>query len=138
MFAPGFFTGHLIKRFGTLPVMTVGVTLNFLCVAIALNGVELHQFGVVLFLLGVRWNFLFSDSTTLALTAYRLEEKDKAQAAVNFAEFAVMALSSLASGTLVVTRGWTWLNAGAIPPLLLTASALLWLAIKGRAKRPST
>jgi hypothetical protein len=24
MFAPGFFTGHLIKRFGTLPIMGVG------------------------------------------------------------------------------------------------------------------
>ena len=31
MFAPGFFTGHLIKRFGTLPVMAVGVLLNALC-----------------------------------------------------------------------------------------------------------
>jgi MFS family permease len=137
MFAPGFFTGHLIKRFGTLSVMTAGVALNFLCVAIALSGLELHQFMAALFLLGVGWNFLFTGSTTLALTAYRPEEKDKAQAAINFAVFAVMALSSLASGALVVTRGWTWLNAGSIPPLLLTASALLWLAIKGRAKRPS-
>ena len=37
MFAPGFFTGHLIKRFGVLPVMGVGVLLNALCVAIALS-----------------------------------------------------------------------------------------------------
>jgi predicted MFS family arabinose efflux permease len=28
MFAPGFFTGHLIRRFGTLPIMAVGVALN--------------------------------------------------------------------------------------------------------------
>lgn len=136
MFAPGFFTGHLIKRFGTLQVMAAGVALNLLCVAIALSGVELQQFVVSLFLLGVGWNFLFTGSTTLALTAYRPEEKDRAQAAVNFCVFAVMALSSLASGALVVTQGWTWLNIGSIPPLLLTAAGLLWLQVKGRAARP--
>ncbi|MDT7513679.1 MFS transporter [Rhodoferax mekongensis] len=136
MFAPGFFTGHLIKRFGTLHIMAVGVALNLLCVAIALSGVELQQFVLSLFLLGVGWNFLFTGSTTLALTAYRPEEKDRAQAAVNFCVFAVMALSSLASGALVVTQGWTWLNIGSIPPLVLTAAGLLWLQVKGRAARP--
>ncbi len=136
MFAPGFFTGHLIKRFGTLHIMAVGVALNLLCVAIALSGVELQQFVLSLFLLGVGWNFLFTGSTTLALTAYRPEEKDRAQAAINFCVFAVMALSSLASGALVVTQGWTWLNIGSIPPLVITAAGLLWLQVKGRAARP--
>jgi MFS family permease len=136
MFAPGFFTGHLIKRFGTLHIMAVGVALNLLCVAIALSGVELQQFVLSLFLLGVGWNFLFTGSTTLALTAYRPEEKDRAQAAVNFCVFAVMALSSLASGALVVTQGWTWLNIGSIPPLVITAAGLLWLQVKGPAARP--
>ena len=136
MFAPGFFTGHLIKRFGTLPVMAVGLALNLLCVAIALSGLELQQFVVSLFLLGVGWNFLFTGSTTLALSAYRPEEKDRAQAAINFCVFAVMALSSLTSGALVITQGWTWLNIGSIPPLLLTAAGLLWLQLKGRAGRP--
>jgi len=136
MFAPGFFTGHLIKRFGTLHIMAIGVALNLLCVAIALSGVELQQFVLSLFLLGVGWNFLFTGSTTLALTAYRPEEKDRAQAAVNFCVFAVMALSSLASGALVVTQGWTWLNIGSIPPLVITAAGLLWLQFKGPAARP--
>jgi MFS family permease len=136
MFAPGFFTGHLIKRFGTLPIMATGVVLNLLCIAIALSGVELQQFVASLFLLGVGWNFLFTGSTTLALTAYRPEEKDRAQAAINFCVFAVMALSSLASGALVVTRGWAWLNLGSLPPLLLAAAGLLWLHLKGRAARP--
>lgn len=136
MFAPGFFTGHLIKRFGTLQIMAVGVVLNLLCVAIALSGLELQQFVVALFLLGVGWNFLFTGSTTLALSAYRPEEKDRAQAAVNFCVFAVMALSSLASGALVVTQGWAWLNIGSIPPLLITAAGLLWLWLKRPAVRP--
>lgn len=89
MFAPGFFTGHLIKRFGVLNIMGVGVLLNAACIMIALSGQDLHQFLIGLFLLGVGWNFLFTGSTTLAMQAYRPEEKDKAQAAIRaHAEFA--------------------------------------------------
>jgi MFS family permease len=126
MFAPGFFTGHLIKRFGTLPVMTVGLALNALCIAIALSGVELHQFLVALFLLGVGWNFLFTGSTTLSLQTYTAEEKDKAQGALNFAVFATLALSSFASGVLVTTSGWTLLNYGSLVPVALIGASLLW------------
>lgn len=135
MFAPGFFTGHLIKRFGTLSVMGVGVLLNFLCIVIALSGVDLHQFLIALFLLGVGWNFLFTGSTTLALQAYRPEEKDRAQAAINFAVFAVMALTSFASGALVTTKGWQLLNWGSLIPVALTGLALLWLALRRQAAR---
>jgi len=132
MFAPGFFTGHLIKRFGVLQVMGVGVALNFACVAVALSGQDLHQFLVALFLLGVGWNFLFTGATTLSMEAYRPEEKDKAQAAINFVVFAVMAFTSFASGALVTTQGWDLLNLGSIVPLTLTAAALVWLALLRR------
>ena len=133
MFAPGFFTGHLIKRFGVLTIMAVGVLLNVLCVAIAVSGVDLHQFLISLFLLGVGWNFLFTGSTTLSLQAYRPEEKDRAQAAINFCVFAVMAVTSFASGALVTTQGWTLLNLGSLLPLALTDLALGWLAWMRRA-----
>jgi len=128
MFAPGFFTGHLIKRFGVLTIMGVGVALNALCIAISLSGVELHQFLIALFLLGVGWNFLFTGSTTLSLQAYTPEEKDRAQAAINFWVFATMALTSFASGALVTTQGWALLNWGSLLPVALTGAALLWLA----------
>lgn len=75
MFAPGFFTGHLIRRFGALPVMGVGLALNLGCIAVALSGVDLHQFLIALFMLGVGWNFLFTGSTTLSLSAYTAEER---------------------------------------------------------------
>jgi len=133
MFAPGFFTGHLIKRFGVLPIMGVGVVLNLVCIAVALSGQDLHQFLIALFLLGVGWNFLFTGSTTLAMEAYRPEEKDKAQAAINFCVFAVMALTSFASGALVTTQGWELLNLGSLFPVALTGVALVWLALKRRA-----
>ena len=93
MFAPGFFTGHLIKRFGVLRIMGVGVLLNMCCIAVALSGVEVTEFLISSFLLGIGWNFLFTGSTTLSLQAYRPEEKDRAQGAINFCVFATMAVS---------------------------------------------
>ena len=128
MFAPGFFTGSLIKRFGVLQVMGMGVLLNLVCIVIAISGTDLHYFVSALFLLGVGWNFLFTGSTTLSLDAYRPEEKDRAQAAINFCVFAMMSLSSFASGALLTTQGWGWLNLGSIVPVVLTGWALLWLA----------
>ena len=130
MFAPGFFTGHLIKKFGVLQIMGVGVLLNLICILIALSGQDLHQFLIALFLLGLGWNFLFTGSTTLALDTYTPEEKDRAQAAINFFTFVVLALSSFASGALVTTKGWTLLNIGSLFPIFITGAALLWLAYK--------
>ena len=127
MFAPGFFTGHLIKKYGTLQIMGVGVILNFVCIAVALSGTDLSQFVIALFFLGVGWNFLFTGSTTLSMTAWRPEEKDRAQAAINFCVFGTMAITSFASGALVTTHGWDWLNYGSLVPVALTALALLWL-----------
>ena len=127
MFAPGFFTGDLIKRWGALPVMALGVLLNAACIVVALTGVELMQFTSALFLLGVGWNFLFTGSTSLSLAAYRPEEKDRAQGLINFFVFGVMAFSSFASGALVTTQGWWWLNAGSLVPVALTGWLLLWL-----------
>ena len=128
MFAPGFVTGHLIKRFGVLPIMGVGVLLNITCIAVALSGVDLHQFLLALFLLGVGWNFLFTGSTTLSMQAYTAQEKNRAQAAINFCVFSTMALTSFASGALVTTQGWAWLNWGSLVPVCITGAGLLWLA----------
>jgi MFS family permease len=128
MFAPGFFTGSLIQRFGTLKIMGVGVILNLLCIAIALTGVDFHQFLIALFLLGVGWNFLFTGSTSLAMTAYQPEERDKAQAAINFFVFGTMAFTSFGSGALITSQGWNILNLGSLLPVVVTAGALIWLS----------
>ncbi len=131
MFAPGFVTGHLIKRFGVLPVMGVGVLLNLACIAVALSGADLQQFLVALFLLGVGWNFLFTGSTTLSMLAYTPPEKNRAQAAINFCVFATMAVTSFASGALVTTQGWAWLNWGSLLPVVLAGMGLMWLRWSG-------
>ena len=81
----------------------------------------------MLFRSGVGWNFLFTGSTTLSLSTYTPEEKDKAQAALNFCIFGTMAVTSFASGALVTTQGWSWLNEGSFAPVIIMSLALIWL-----------
>ncbi len=128
MFAPSFVTGSLIKRFGVLRIMMIGAALNFICVAIALSGVELMNFLSALFLLGVGWNFLYIGGSTLLTETYRPEEKTTAQGAMDFCVFGTMALTSFASGALVTSSGWTWLNFLSIPVLLVVTAALAYLS----------
>ena len=134
MFAPGFFTGHLIRRFGVITILSAGVVLNLLSVAIALSGVEVMYFLISMFLIGVGWNFLFTAGTALSLKAYQPEEKDKVQGAINFCVFVVMMITSFSSGALVTTQGWTLLNYISLIPVGLTGIAVLWYVLQGRSR----
>lgn len=132
MFVPSFFTGHLIKRFGVLPVMAAGVVLNLACITVALSGVDLMQFLAALVLLGVGWNFLYVGGTTLLTEAYRPEEKTTAQAAMDFWVYTTTAVTSFASGALITTQGWELLNWGSLLPIALISVAIAWLAVQRR------
>lgn len=129
MFAPSFFTGDLIKRFGVLNILIVGAVLMFVCIGIALSGVTLMHFWWALVLLGVGWNFLFIGGTTLLTETYRPEEKAKVQGSNDFIVLGVQGLTSLFSGVLITSDGWASLNAYALPIIAMTALAtsLLWL-----------
>ena len=132
MFAPSFFTGSLIKRFGLLQVMLAGAALLLVCVGIALAGIAVANFWFALVLLGVGWNFLYIGGTTLITETYRPSEKAKAQGANDLAIFLVMATSSLASGILLDRNGWETLNYLAIPFVVAIMLALLWLMARRR------
>ncbi len=134
MFAPSFFTGSLIKRFGVLNILLTGAVLMFACIGIALSGVTLMHFWWALVLLGVGWNFLFVGGTTLLTETYRPEEKAKAQGSNDFFVLGIQALTSLSSGLLVTSSGWGLLNLLAVPIVGLTAlaSLLLWLQRGGK------
>jgi MFS family permease len=128
MFAPGFFTGHLIRRFGSISVMLAGAALYLICIGIAVSGDSVTHFFVALFCLGLGWNLLFTASTTLALKSYSKNERDKAQAIINASIFVVMAFTALGSGALVIGLGWTALSLGSIfPTVIIIGSITLFL-----------
>jgi MFS family permease len=129
MFAPSFFTGHLIKRFGLPNVMSVGAALMAVCVAINLAGETVVHFWVALALLGLGWNFLFVGATTLLTTTYRPAEKAKVQALNDLLVFGVVATSAFTAGAAHHAFGWTVLNSVTVPFLLLGFAATLWLAL---------
>ena len=77
MFAPSFFTGNLIKRFGTVRIIFVGILINIVCVGVDLQGIAFMNFGIGLFLLGVGWNFMFIGATTLLTETHDASERSK-------------------------------------------------------------
>ena len=138
MFAPSFFTGSLIKRFGVLPVILAGVGAMLACVGVALSGERVVNFWWALVLLGLGWNFMYVGGTTLLTEVYRPAEKAKTQGLNEILISGVVTLSSFASGVLVNSVGWKQLNLAALPLLLLAGSASFWLALRrARSASPS-
>jgi MFS family permease len=134
MFAPSFFTGALIKRFGVLPVMISGAALNLVTIGIALAGISVAHFWWSLVLLGVGWNFLYIGGTTLLTETYRPEERAKAQGTNDQVIFLMMVLSSFSSGLTVTSAGWERVNLFALPLVAVVAIALGWFAMRERAR----
>src|SRR6185436_1580087 len=134
MFAPSFFTGRLIRRFGVVPVMLSGAALSLACIGAALAGLAVANFWWSMVLLGVGWNFLYIGGTTLLTDTYRPEERAKAQGANDQAIFIVMVISSLTSGMTVTSAGWERVNLMALPLIALVAAALVWFALHQRTR----
>jgi predicted MFS family arabinose efflux permease len=132
MFAPSFFTGTLIRRAGTLPVMFTGALLNFAAIGVGLSGISVAHFWLALVFLGVGWNFLYIGGTTLLTTTYRPEERAKVQGANDQTIFIVMAVSSFTSGMTVTAAGWQRVNFVAVPLVLTVAMAIVWYALHSR------
>jgi len=127
MFAPGFFTGALLARFGRERVMLAGCALMFATIAVAHGGLSYWHFWIALVLLGLGWNFMFTGATALLTTTYHAAEKARVQGVNDLAIFLTMISSSAASGALLSTTGWLDLNLYSLPAIVLAAAALLWL-----------
>lgn len=135
MFAPSFFTGHLINRFGTIKIVATGLVLLALAGVVALTGVELYQFFGALVLLGLGWNFGFIGATTMLAAAHSPEERGRVQGMNDFLVFGCVTVASLSSGVLMsmgsdVVAGWTAVNIAMLPFLALAGGSLIWLAMR--------
>ena len=129
MFAPSFFTGRLIARFGKETIVAAGLALLIGCAIVALSGIALWQFWLALILLGVGWNFGFIGATAMVAETYTAAEKNKVQGAHDFALFGTVAFASLMSGQVYNAGGWDMLNWIIFPVALLCIGALAALLI---------
>ncbi len=132
MFAPSFFTGSLIARFGVLRIMLAGVVLFAGHIAMTLTGTGFGSFASALVLLGIGWNFLYIGGTTLLTTAYAPAERARAQAINDMTIFVVGLAGSFAAGGMLEALGWETMNLVLVPWLALAALSLLWLGARQR------
>jgi len=127
MFLPSFFTGALIARFGVLRIMLAGVLILAGHILLTLTGTGFVSFASALVLLGVGWNFLYIGGTTLLTTAYRPQERGKAQAINDMTIFIVGLAASFSAAALLQLFGWQMMNVLLLPWLGLAALALVWI-----------
>ncbi|MDC0115991.1 MFS transporter [Octadecabacter sp.] len=146
MFAPSFFTGHLIVRFGVKTIMATGLAILGIAGLTALAGVNLADadqpslisFYATLIFLGLGWNFGFIGATTMLTSAHGTHERGVVQGLNDMVVFGSVMMASLASGGLMncsggsPIEGWTAVNLAMAPFLALAAGALVWLAIRNR------
>jgi MFS family permease len=136
MFAPSFFTGHLIARFGVERIVGTGLVILAGAGAVALMGVELENFFIALILLGLGWNFGFIGATAMLAQSHAPEERGRMQGMNDLIVFGGVTLASLSSGGLMncsggtAEAGWTAVNIAMAPFLMLAGGALIWLALR--------
>lgn len=124
MYAPSFFTGRLITRFGAGRVVAVGLALIGLSAAVGLMGIDVAHFWATLILLGLGWNFGFVGASAMVLECHRPEEKTRVQALNDFLVFGTMAVGSFSSGGLLASYGWDMVLWVSFAPLTLAVVAL--------------
>ena len=136
MFAPSFFTGHLITRFGVEKIIAAGLVILMGAGIVALSSVALGNFYVTLILLGLGWNFGFIGATTMLASAHAPHERGVVQGMNDMIVFGMVTVASLASGGLMncsdgtAVEGWTAVNLAMVPFLVLAGGALIWLTTR--------
>jgi MFS family permease len=136
MFLPSFFTGHLINRFGVEKIIATGLVILACAGVVALMGVQLENFYIALFLLGIGWNFGYIGGTAMLTSAHAPHERSRVQGMNDFAVFGLVTIASLSSGGLMncvggdPQTGWHAVNLAMIPFLALAGGALIWFALR--------
>jgi MFS family permease len=130
MYAPSFFTGSLIARFGVQRVVVAGFVLLAASGLVAIAGLTVAHFWTALVLLGLGWNLSFIGATTLVTHCHRPSERNKVQAFNDFLVFGTMALGSFMSGKMLATVGWAVINEVIFPFVLVAGVLLLWQSLR--------
>jgi hypothetical protein len=124
MYAPSFFTGKLIARFGAIQITVFGLLLTGISALAGLGGVDVFHFWGMLILLGIGWNFGFLGASAWVLECHAPEEKTRVQSLNDFIIFGLMAIGSFSSGGILSVYGWNTVLWVSLIPLLFTIAAL--------------
>jgi MFS family permease len=136
MFAPSFYTGTLIQRFGKERMVILGMVILISCGVVNLMGLTVAHFWIALILLGIGWNFAYIGATAIVTDCHTPAERAKAQGFNDFMIFGVTTLGSLLAGYVLATLGWATLNKAMMPLALACIGAMLVLILTSRKPRP--
>lgn len=128
MYAPSFFTGRLIGRFGAKAVILSGLVGIALAAVSGMTGLTVNHFWVALVLLGIGWNFGFLGASALVLSCHGPAEGPRVQSINDFTVFGAMVIGSFVSGGLLNAYGWATVSGLLLPPVILAAASVWWLA----------
>ena len=132
MFAPSFFTGNLIQRFGIIKILLAGLLAYIVAMATALAGDQFIHYFMALFLLGLGWNFLYIGGSTLVASVATAEERGRVQGVADLATTSLVAMASLTAGGLHSQFGWDVLILAGCVPIAILACGLGWLGVHQR------
>lgn len=124
MYAPSFFSGRLITRFGAEKITGIGLVIIALAAVFGYTGTTIFHFMAALILLGLGWNFGFSGGSAMVLKTHRPEERARVQSVNDFLVFGSVAVGSFVSGDVLMHYGWEVVCALAIPPVTAALAAL--------------
>ncbi|WP_299664670.1 MFS transporter [uncultured Psychromonas sp.] len=136
MYAPSFFTGKLINRFGAVQISALGLILSAISAVIGFVGEDVYHFWMLLTLLGIGWNFGFLGASAMVLQCHKPEEKNRVQSLNDFVIFGLMALGSFSSGGILSTYGWQSVLWVSFIPLMVAVITLALIRMK-RMQLPS-
>jgi MFS family permease len=125
MYAPSFFTGRLISRFGAGPITGIGLGLIVVAALFGLTGTDIFHFTASLVFLGLGWNFGFTGASSMVLKTHGPHERARVQSLNDFLVFGSVAVGSFLSGDILMRYGWEVVCGLAIPPVLAALLALM-------------
>lgn len=126
MYAPSFFVGSLITRFGSDNITILGLLITAGAATLGLMGLSPHHFWGTLIVLGIGWNLGFSGASTMVMETHRPEDSARVQSFNDFLIFGSVMIGSFASGGVLARYGWEVVCWLVFPPVAAAIAALLF------------
>ncbi len=117
MFAPSFFTGYLISKYGNRKIMLLGIIFYLLSIYFGTVGEKIYHFWLSLFFCGLGWNFLYVGGSDVIAKSTNPKERASIQGITDFIIFFSVSIASLLAGTLHSNVGWNQMLYMSLIPL---------------------
>lgn len=118
MFAPSFFTGNLIARYGAQRVAQSGCWLGVVACALTLGGETSPYFHAAMIGVGIGWNFAFIGGSALLVAAASATNRGRLQSINETSTFVIVTLAAFSAGFAQDAIGWSGVGIAGIVLLL--------------------